>query len=165
MGTLDHPLLLGVLLAVSIPLLASVRRGWILSPLLLLMLAGLVVTQSRVALSLGAAGVLYVLASRRSKSSTVTVAMVVTGAAVYAYQAGYFDALSQRVADDTGSAAARGYAWAYFSNHVTEYLWLGNGMGSSYNVSGSVGLGTSFENSFVMFAIDWALSGGRCTSP
>ncbi len=81
------------------------------------------------------------LASRRSKSSTVTVSALSSGAAVYAYQAGYFDALSQRVADDTGSAAARGYAWAYFSNHVTEYLWLGNGMGSSYNVVGQRGPG------------------------
>ncbi len=157
MGTLDHPLVLGLLLAVAVPLLSGVRRTWALAPGLVLLLAGLVVTQSRVGLMLGSVSAVYLLASRRSKAGAATVALLLLGAGLYAQQAGYFEALAARVADDTGSAAARSYAWAYFLDHLADFSWLGAGMGSSYNTSDQAGLGTSFENSFVMYAIDLGL--------
>lgn len=157
MGTLDHPLVLGLLLAVAVPLLSGVRRTWALAPGLVLLLAGLVVTQSRVGLMLGSLGAVYLLASRRSKAGAAMVALLLLGAGLYAQQAGYFEALTARVADDTGSAAARSYAWSYFLDHLADFSWLGGGMGSSYNTSDKAGIGTSFENSFVMYAIDLGL--------
>jgi hypothetical protein len=157
MGTLDHPLLLALLLALAIPLLSTVRRPWLLAPGLALLAAGLVTTQSRVGLILGGIGVAYVLAGRRSKGAALSVAVLLLATGMYAQQAGYFQAVSDRIADDTGSAAARGFAWTYFLEHLADFSWLGAGLGASYNVSDRAGLGTSFENSFVMYAIDLGL--------
>jgi hypothetical protein len=157
MGTLDHPLVLGLLLAAAVPLLGGLRRSWALGPTLVLLLGGLVVTQSRVGLVLGSVGALYVLASRRSRGGAVSMGLLIAAAGVYAQHAGYFESLTQRVVDDTGSAAARGYAWSYFLDHLADYSWVGGGMGSSYNTSARAGLGTSFENSYVMSAIDLGL--------
>jgi hypothetical protein len=157
MGTLDHPLVLGLLLALAIPLLTSVRRPWVLPPALVLLAAGLVTTQSRVGLILGGIGAAYVLATRRSRGAALSAAVLLLATGLYAQQAGYFYAVSDRIADDTGSAAARGFAWSYFLEHLADFSWLGAGMGASYNVADRAGLGTSFENSFVMYAIDLGL--------
>jgi len=158
MGTLDHPLILGMLLAVVVPLLARVGPTWRMAPLLLLMLTGEVVAQSRAGLTMAVIGAVYVMASRRSSMFTrLALATLVGSAALVAWRAGYFDAFAQRVTDDTGSSAARGSAWDYFLGHIADFSGVGRGMGASYDVSGSAGLGTSFENSFIMFSIDLGL--------
>ena len=158
MGTLDHPLILGLLLATSVFLVAGVRRWWVALSLVLLYGAGLVLCQSRAATAAALVGVAYVIAVGRSPLvGRVVIAVGALTGAVFAVASGATAALQSRVADDTGSTAARRDAISYFVDHRTDYVWLGTGLDSSFGISDSAGLLTSFENAFIMSVIDLGL--------
>jgi hypothetical protein len=155
MGTLDHPLILGLFLAVAVFLVAGVRRWWLALGLILLFGAGLVMSQSRGATAAALVGVAYVIVVGRSPlAGRLVVAVGAVGGAVFAVASGATAALQSRVADDTGSTAARRDALSYFIDHGTDYVWLGTGLDSSFGISDSAGLLTSFENAFIMSTID-----------
>ena len=158
MGTLDHPLILGLFLAVSTFLVAGVRRWWVALSLILLYGAGLMVSQSRAATGAAALGTIYVIVVGRSPvAGRVVVAVGAVAGAIFAVASGATAGLQSRLADDTGSTAARRDALSYFIDHRTDYLWLGGGLDSSFGVSDSAGLLTSFENAFIMSVIDLGL--------
>ncbi|WP_256793608.1 hypothetical protein [Terrabacter sp. Ter38] len=156
MGTLDHPLILSFFLVLSLFLLASYRRWWVILPLMLTMLGGIVVTQSRVGVGVAIVGVIYVIrrAALRGAWQRVLLLLPLVAGAAIAVANGVTDAIQARVVDDTGSTSARANALGYFLDHIGEYSWMGQGLNGSFAVSDNAGLGTSFESAVLMYSID-----------
>ena len=155
MGTLDHPLTLSMLLCAVVPLLAGIRQVWLQLPLLLVMSAGVLATQSRTGLVLVGLGVVYVLLSSRIHALMKVFSLGVVGAAaVYAANSALSSGVTERLANDTGSSLARTAALDFFLNNMGQFLLAGGGIGSSYQAADVAGLTTSLENSFLIYAVD-----------
>jgi hypothetical protein len=155
MGTLDHPLTLSLLLCAAIPLLAGIRAVWVQLPLLLLMAAGVLATQSRTGLVVAVVAVIYVLVTSRIHPVAKVFSLLVVGivgaiAATSALSAGVVD----RLASDGGSAGARTDALDFVVTRTREFLFTGGGIGSSYQAADLGGLSTSLESSVLIYAVD-----------
>lgn len=158
-GTLDHPLVLSLFISLAIPLIAGLRSP--IAPLILLpwLMGGLLLTQSRSGLVFGAVGCVYVLMLSRVAMSAKLMTLIGMMASVgYVVFSGGLTQLIARIENDTGSAEARSLANRYFVENIDQFLWLGGGLGSSYTASSRAGLATSFENSFIMLAVDLGFS-------
>ncbi len=155
MGTLDHPLVLGMALAVCIPLVAGLRSAGLQALLIALFLVGILVTESRSSLVAGALAAIYVVFSGElSAARRAVVGLALGSAVVYAASSALSSGVTARFNNDTGSAGARGAAFSYFFEHMNTWLLFGQGFTSNYAVAANAGLQTSFENSFVMYSID-----------
>lgn len=155
MGTTDHPLVLALLLCAAIPLLTGLHKAWVQQVLLILMLAGIVITESRAGVVAGGVGAVYVvLASRASMSRKVMGIVVLAGAALTIALSSLSNGVSDRIANDTGSAVARGTALDYFLQNWRHYFLSGGGVNSSYTVATNAGLKSSFESAFLIYSID-----------
>ena len=128
MGTLDHPLILSFLLTVAIFMLASLHRWYMTLPLLLILLAGVLATQSRLGAVVAVVGVLYIVrgASLPWRQRALLTLPLAAGV-IYALASGATDGLAARVSDDTGSTSARADALGYFLDHIREFAWAGSG--------------------------------------
>lgn len=159
MGTLDHPLVLSLFLCVALPLAASTRRSSIRILVILVIMAGLLATESRTGMIVGAIEVLYLgTRSVGSWAGRVIVLALVAGMGFYAASSSLVsNAISRFTTDDNGSASVRTQTLQWFGQHVGETWWLGDGFGQSFKVASGAGFGTSFENSFVMYSIDMGL--------
>ncbi len=158
MGTFDHPLVLAFFLVVMIPLLAGVRRWWVTSGGLLLLIAGVLATQSRFGIAAASAGALYVvLRGRGSARGRLAGLAVLIGAAGYAVGQGLSSGVQDRFSSDSASTDARIRAIDYWFSHLGDFAWAGQGVGASFDVALSSGLETSFESSFLMWSVDIGL--------
>jgi hypothetical protein len=155
MGTFDHPLVLSLFLVIAMYLVAGVRHWWLAVPMLALYMGGLLVTQSRVGVALGALAIPYVALSPRLRLSgkLAVLAAAVTGAG-FAVSLGAAAAIQARVTNDSGSSRARADALQYFLDHIRDFAWFGQGLNASFSVSDDAGLGTSFESAVLMYSID-----------
>jgi hypothetical protein len=155
MGTMDHPLVLGLLLAMSVPLVIQMR-SWVAQAAMLVLVVGAVVTtQSRTALI---AVVLLVAtqALRRSARRVVRVAAVVLRVAAVALVLGGFGlGVVSRFTEDSGSTDARQEAWALLPDIYERFGVLGQGHGASYLYAQQAGLTQSLESPVLTFAVDW----------
>ena len=155
MGTMDHPLVLSLFLVIAMYLVAGVRRWWLAVALLALYMSGLLVTQSRVGVALGALAIPYVALSPRLRlSGRLAVLAAAVAGAGFAVSIGAAAAIQARVSNDSGSSQARADALQYFLDHIRNYAWFGQGLNASFSVSDSAGLGTSFESAVLMYSID-----------
>lgn len=155
MGTLDHPLTLSLLLCVTVPLLAGLRSVWLQLPLMLLMVAGTMATQSRVGLAVVALGVVYVLLSSTMRPGVKVVSMVVVVAVAWWAASTQLSAgLAQRLTNDGGSAGAREAALSFFFDNIPRFLLAGGGIGSASGFADAGGLTTSLESSILIYAVD-----------
>jgi len=155
MGTTDHPLVLAVLLASSVPLLTGLRRVWLQVLLSVVMIGGVVITQSRSGLVAAGIGAIFVVwMSRTSVARKLAGTVVLAGSALAIALSSLSSGISERVANDGGSALARGTAVDFFLAHWRDYLWTGGGINTSYAVSSEAGLKSSFESAFLMYSID-----------
>lgn len=158
MATLDQPLALSLFICLAAPLLAGLKRRWLQLLLLALMVVGILVTQSRVGLVAVAVTVLMTVLFAKWRTRAKAAMLVLMASAAGALMVSPLVAgVAARVADDTGSAAARGLALDYFLAHWSGYALSGEGVGSSYRLAVQAGLKTSFENPLVMYAIDIGL--------
>lgn len=158
MGTLDHPLVLSLLLVIAIPLSAGLRRPAAIVLLPCIFLAGLLVTESRAGAALGVLGTVYVLLTAPlSRRWRVTSFVALGAAALVAVRMGLAGGLTERIIDDTGSAEARMASLKYGLEYLSEHWWIGGGLSSSYDVARAASLELSFENSLIMYAIDLGL--------
>ena len=157
--TLDHPLTLALLLAVSIPLVVSFPSGRTQLVLVIVLLAGQALTQSRTGIILSLIGVAFVLVRSRTSLTGRSVALLAAPAAiVLAASSSLAAGLIVRFEDDLGSTALRDYAADWFASHWTQFVAsTGGGIGSSYTLAETVGLNSSFESAFYMYAIDFGL--------
>ncbi len=156
MGLTDHPLVLAFLLTGAAPLLLGLRSSLLALALGATFVAALAVAQTRVGLVLLAA-TLVVLALGRYVDITTrarnVVLLAVAGLGIVA--SGALEGVVSRFVDDQGSAAARGSAIGYFLQTWGDYLVVGGGARTSYDVSRQAGLLSSFENTALMYAIDY----------
>jgi hypothetical protein len=159
MGTLDHPLTLALLIAMVVPLVPVLRRPVLIAAALPVLLVGVAVTQSRVGLVLALVGAAVVLLRARTTmlAKMLTAATVGVLVALAVQQAQLATGVLARFANDEGSSAARAAAWEYLSARWSDYLLMGQGLGSSYAVASGGGLRTSLESAFLMYAVDLGL--------
>lgn len=155
MGTLDHPLILSLLVCAVLPLLSGLRRVWVQLGLMLVLLAGLLATQSRTGLAVAVLGVVYVLVSSPMRPMTRFLALaVVFGAGAWVASSQLSAGVAQRLTEDGGSAGAREAALTFFYDNLPNFLFTGGGIGSASGVAERGGLTTSLESSFLIYAVD-----------
>lgn len=158
MGTFDHPLILSFFLSCAIFLLAGLRRWWLIAGLLTLFSVGILMTESRVGSIVALLGWIYVMLRGRVNGAGRTAFVLATAAAAYTgYRLGAGEALRARITDDSGSLGARQQALGYFLEHWSDFIWTSRGLNASLAFAREVGLETSFESSFLMYAIDLGL--------
>ncbi|MHA7223718.1 hypothetical protein ACX80S_15590 [Arthrobacter sp. RHLT1-20] len=158
MATLDQPLALSLAISLAAPLVAGLKQAWLQALILVLMVVGVLITQSRVGLASLAVTVAATLLLARMRA-WIKVAMVVGAAAAAAgiMVSPLVAGVAARVVDDSGSAQARSLALEYFLSRWNAYALAGDGIGSSYRLATQVGLETSFENPILMYSIDFGI--------
>lgn len=158
MGTLDQPLALSLLISVTAPLVAGLSRNALQSVLLVLMVVGVLITQSRVGILVVALSVAAVVVFAKRRIWVRVVLLAVLSVATWLIMTSpLIEGVVARFEDDTGSAEARARALEYFLARWTDYLIAGQGVGSSYRVAVQGGLQTSFENPLVMYSVDFGI--------
>ncbi len=128
-GTLDHPLTLGLLLAAGIPFVTYFHSRMITAAAVVILSAGIAVTQSRLAIVGAAVGILY-LAIFRSKATLASFGYAAIAAVGYIalYQFGLFQGLTDRLANDGGSAEGRRRASLIFFENWDQFSVWGVGL-------------------------------------
>jgi|GEM_PF-3139866 len=157
-GTTDHPLMLSLLLVSVMPLTLSIERSATRFATQLLFLGGVLATGSRVGLVVGTGIVVVLLVRSRMHYLTrglFSVALLVLMTLVFSGTI-LPDALD-RFTNDAGSNRVRYLAYALFLKEISNHLFLGGGASSSYGVLESAGLSTSFESTFMIYAVDFGV--------
>lgn len=158
LGTTDHPLVLGAVMVIAIPLAVTFRRVWVQVVLIGLLVVGIFATESRTSLGLAAITIgLVVFRSSMNRRSRVLLlvgtATAVAMLAVSSLSAGVAD----RLADDGGSSSARVDAWRAGFGLSGSHFFSGDGTGANAGAAFYAGLGTTFENPFLMYLVDYGL--------
>jgi hypothetical protein len=153
-GTLDHPLTLGLLLAAGIPFVTYFRSRIIIAAATVILLAGIAVTQSRLAIAGAAVGILY-LAISRSKAPLASFGYAAIAATGYAalYQFGLFQGLTDRLEDDRGSAEGRRRASLIFFENWGEFSVSGLGLDYTKEYFLRRGIPSSSESAAFIFIV------------
>jgi hypothetical protein len=157
-GTTDHPLVLSLLLATSLPLVVAVRRVLLTYLLAVLIVVGLLQSGSRAGLVLAVLGFsAAVLMSGKPQPRLLAlyVATAASGAALFLGSLGRN--VAERFVYDSGSTSDRADAYEYLVAHLGEYLFFGGGYGSSFALKNTRVIPSSFENAYVMLAVDVGL--------
>ncbi len=155
MGTLDQPLALSLAISLAAPLVAGLRHKTVQAALLVLMVVGSLITQSRVgiiAVALSVVATVLFAHGRVWIKAVMLVALAGVGAVIVSSP--LIDGLTARLADDSGSAQAREVALDYFLVRWGDYVLAGEGIGSSFRLAFRAGLETSLENPLLMYSID-----------
>lgn len=155
MGTTDSPLILSVLLCAAAALTLGLRSEALRVGLLVLYMASVLVTQSRVgAIVIGGVLVLAIFRSQVSLLTRILATISLAFTTWYLATSELAGGLLGRLQNDTGSNAARERAFGYALTHWDQYLASGTGLGSSYEFARNAGLESSLESSYLMYAID-----------
>ena len=159
MGTLDHPLAYAAIACVGIYASDVISSIILRIVMWAVCLSGIAVSESRVALVLAIVGTTWVVfATVRARG----VRLVLFGAAILAavslWPALASGGLGGRFGEaGQGSNDARNAAVALWIDVAPTFLFVGDGGGSSYLVTSAAGLGSSFENPFLMYTVDFGL--------
>lgn len=155
LGTLDHPLHLGLLLAATLPLIVYVRKPYLQLFCFSAILLGAVTTQSRLALVGCLASVLYLMFTRVRANRRI--AFILVGLVGYAVvsRLQVAETIRQRISDDMGSTRAREYAWTVFGESWNEFAFRGLGPINQYFQEN--GLGTSGESAFILYSVAFGI--------
>lgn len=157
-ATVNGPLALALLLVTCIPLVVAVRSSAARLGAVVLLLGGVLTTQSRSGLVVGVlCAALVIFAGRASVGSRAIVILLVPVVVGLILRSSFVSGVASRFADDLGSAALRSTAADYFWDHLGLWLIAGQGVGSSYTVAQAAGLQSSFESAFYMYVIDFGL--------
>jgi hypothetical protein len=158
MGTTDSPLVLSLLVCVAAPLALGLRYTPLRLGTLLVMVVGVITTQSRTGVATMTCVLVYMLFKGKMGAATRVVSLFLVLLSMRAVLSSTLvSGISSRLSNDTGSSAARGDAFGFFLSQVGQISWVGHGLTSNYQVAADGGLITSLESSFMMFAIDLGL--------
>jgi hypothetical protein len=158
-GTLDHPLNLSLFLLIALGCCSAVKNAVFRTLLQVLFIAAVASSGSRAGLVLSISLVVVqallarpgTTALRRYLPGVVTIGL----AAVVLASTTVGNVLSQRLADDLGSAAFRVDAFRIIPGIVSSRWLAGSGVGSNFViVSGVTGTAYSLENPVLMYAVD-----------
>lgn len=155
MGTADGPLVLALLLCVAAGLSLSLQRGVIRVPLLMLFLVGTLIAQARTGTAVLCLLLVYaVLRPAMAVWARALTSATIGTAGYLVLTSGLVSGLAGRIANDTGSSAARLRALQFAFDTAGSYLGVGRGLTSSYDVARNAGLQTSLESSLLMYVVD-----------
>lgn len=155
MGTLDQPLALSLAVSVAAPLVAGLRHKVLQAALLVLLVVGSLITQSRVgiiAVAVSAVAAILLAQGRVWVKAVMLAGIAGVGAAIVSSP--LIDGVMARLADDSGSAQAREVALDYFLARWDDYLLGGGGIGTSFRLAFRSGLESSLENPLLMYSVD-----------
>lgn len=157
-ATTNGPLVLALLLTTCVPLAVTVRSSAARVGALLLLLGGILTTQSRSALVIAIlCSVFVVFAGRASVAFKVVVVLITPVIVWLVLTSTVVSGVASRFADDLGSAALRSTAADYFWSNLDRWTFEGQGLGASYAIASAAGLQSSFESAFYMYAVDLGL--------
>jgi hypothetical protein len=158
MGTADSPLVFAVLLCVAAGLSLSLRSSVVRVPILLLFLVGTLIAQARAGTAVLCLILVYaVLRPTMALWARALTSVLFGGAAYVALTSGLVSGIAERIANDSGSGAARLRALQFVAETAGSYIGAGRGLTSSYDVARNAGLRTSLESSFLMYVVDVGL--------
>lgn len=153
-GTVGAWLDLAALLAVALPLAASVQRVWLRLTVMSLLVVGIVLSQGRTALIIAAACVvMLVLMSAMGIGARLLSVAAVCGGTWVLITSDIFSDVTDRFHADDLSTAARTQAADYALAHLSQQPWYGSGFLSNGETR-SFGLISSFENGYLMYFWD-----------
>ena len=162
MGTMDHPLVLALFLLICVPLTFSFRSVYLRAGTVAVLLGGILLTQSRLAAVAGLAMVVILVfqyvSSRRVRLTIVSVLLLALGLVALSPLG---QSLIGRFQNDQGSNTRRFVALDLYGSVWTKHILSGEGLGTSYALTGGAQLKSSLENPVLMMAVDiglvWAL--------
>ncbi|WP_147332021.1 O-antigen ligase family protein [Geodermatophilus marinus] len=157
-GTLDHPLVLSLLMVAALPLAMVLRGHWVRLGAITVLLIGLLQSGSRAGALLGLIGLLGgAMVSRQSLNRKLAQVIGIVGTASALLLAGAGEVVISRFVDDDGSTSLRQEAYAYFWENLSDILFVGGGYASSFDLKDRGLIPSSFENGYVMLATDMGL--------
>ena len=153
-GTVGAWLDLATLLAVAVPLTAAIRRWWLRFSVAILLVIGIILAQGRTALVVATVclAILTLTSSMNTGARLLSSgALVVAG--VYLSSSVLVEGITTRYATDTLSGEARAQAANFALSQLPERVWVGSGFATNGSTR-TLGLISSFENSYLMYAWD-----------
>nr|WP_246328317.1 O-antigen ligase family protein [Curtobacterium pusillum] len=157
-GTFDHPLVAALWMSAAVPLCASLRIPWWRITVPVLLVVGVALTGSRFALLAAVVSVAALILRARTSSiaKAGAVVLAVVGMAAFLTSA-VASTVTDRLEDDGGSSSARLKSFGLAVEQWGDTLIIGRGFGASEQVTRNALIGTTFENPFLMFSVDFGL--------
>jgi O-antigen ligase len=150
LGTLDHPLVLGLLLSSCVPLVASIKRTWVQFAIAGLLVLACAAAYNRAATVIALFGLLYLVVrpnlqfgSRLGRAALLVMALVIAGATPIGEA---FISRLDRLSNQDASLETRLAAYNYIWNHLWDSALLGRGLGSSVVLTSQGVLESSLES-------------------
>lgn len=155
LGTLDSALDLAMLLVITVPLTKLVQHRLLRTAIVIILLGGVLATQSRLGTLLATVGAVYVALSDGSAKVRLAMVMGLLGSSVALLASPFGQGFITRVQNAQGSTARRSEALAYITENIFDRTLIGEGFNSSYALRSGSTLGSSLENGFAMYAFDF----------
>lgn len=153
-GTVGAWLDLAALLAIAIPLAATIRRVWLRLVVVALLVVGIVLAQGRTSLFVAAVCIVVLVFTSKMKMGARLLSVATVGAGTWALVSSeIFAEITERFQSDDLSTVARTQAADYALSHLLEQPWYGSGFQSS-GLTRAFGLLSSFENGYLMYFWD-----------
>jgi hypothetical protein len=154
-GSLDHPLVLSLLLVVALPIAVTASRQLYAYAMTTLLFIGLLQSGSRAGLVLGILAIVPALIARRGNRVTNVLGLLGVAAVLSALLvSGAGQTVLERFQQDAGSTALRSEAYSFFADNWASYVFTGGGYASSFDLKDSGALQSSLENAYIMLAVD-----------
>lgn len=155
-GTMDHPLHLSLFLAGASALALGTKSNALRLMLPILFAAAVAATGSRTGLLLIAAVAVWaIVKGPLSTAFRFALTAAISIIALLTLNGIIFTTVYERFINDSGSGRVRDLAYDLFFQSIDEYILLGGGATHSYQLLQQAGLTTSFESTFLTFAIDF----------
>lgn len=156
MGTTDHPLVLSLMLASTVPLLASLRSVILQVGYIAIVVTGLLLSESRTGLLVALAGVMFLLL-RTGTRVRAKVLLTIGGAAVATslFQGPLAAAVFSKFQDDGGSTLVRTEAVSAVLERWSQFVGTGWGPEGPDLLRSEAGLNSSLESAYLIFAVSY----------
>jgi hypothetical protein len=164
LGTLDHPLVLGLLVASSIPLASMIRRTSLQFAIALLLSLGAFAASARGAIIFAGIAIAYLILRPSPRwIAKAWLAIPVAAGLIAIVQSPLGAAATDRlysIGESDSSTYLRVQAYSYFYSHWVEHIFTGGGIGSAVVLGQNGILGSSLENPIMIEVFEL---GALCT--
>jgi len=158
-GLTDQPLALAFVLMIALPVVSSLK-SWSLRVLLtFIMLAGVLLTQSRLGVAVAVLAVVFLVAQAETPLRRIGSTLTFAATIFYFYRSDLYAGVQGRFEYDSGSTLARSYGWEFALDNWQPFWWTGGGAGSVYRTVREAGANTSLESAFTIYGFDFGFVG------
>lgn len=155
-GTLDHPLVAALWLASAVPFAGVLTSVWLRTAVVAVLVAGIMQTGSRTGLVVAACcGIIVVIREGGRWFPKLLAASTMVLGGVVLFVGDFGSTLAQRFADDAGSSSVRFKVLELAGDIWPRTIVLGKGAGASEEVTRNALIGSTFENPFLMYMVDF----------